>query len=144
MIKDISTSYKKIESKKRIKAAAFKVAGFVSFNDYDYAAEQKERLVQTGTAEQRVLTKAELYIDPSSDSADSCIRLCYRCGKRFVHKPWHYPLASFILCNSCCKEEEEKRDKKSREADLKEIAKWRSFKENDRTSQILDLFNRNY
>lgn len=138
VIKDLSDSYSKTASIK--KPTRIRRGFFVSFSSDDieeYADYSiKQSLVQTGTKEERALTRAELYLNPMDDG--SLTKVCYKCGKLFTAKPWFS--SSLWLCKNCDIEEE---TRVLEESVVESKVKWR-FKEQDRTQSIRDLINRNY
>lgn len=140
MIKDLSVSYKKLKpTQKRI--AHIRGSMYVDLSGKDNYAiedERKQELVQTGTKQDREAFRAEMYLNAVND--ESLTKFCYRCGKKFVPRPWDADNLGFI-CDDCNKKEEAKATQLTSSEQI--TSKW-NFVERDKTQHILDLFNRNY
>lgn len=140
MIKDLSSSYKKLKpTQKHI--AYIRGSMYVDLSGKDNYAiedERKQELVQTGTKQDREAFRAEMYLNAVND--ESLTKFCYRCGKKFVPRPWDANSLG-LICDDCEKKEEAKATQLTSSEQI--ISKW-NFTERDKTQHILDLFNRNY
>ena len=139
MIKDLSSSYSKMKhTKQRI---LYSGPIQISLSNEDSNAiedERKQELVQVGTKQEREAFRAEMYLNAVND--ESLTKFCYRCGKKFIPRPWHADNLGFI-CDDCKKKEEAKATQLTSSEQI--ASKW-NFAERDKTQQILDLFNRSY
>ena len=140
MIKDLSSSYSKMKhTKQRISY----MRGSIQFslsneNNNSIEDERKQELIQTGTKQEREAFRAEMYLNAVND--ESLTKFCYRCGKKFIPRPWHADSLD-LICDDCEKKEEAKTTQLTSSEQI--ASKW-NFAERDKTQQILDLFNRNY
>lgn len=140
MIKDLSSSYKKMKPTQKC-IARIQGSMYVDLSgkdNYVIEDERKQELVQTGTKQEREAFRAEMYLNAVND--ESLTKFCYRCGKKFVPRPWDANNLGFI-CDDCNKKEEAKVMQFNSSEQI--TSKW-NFAERDKTQQILDLFNRNY
>lgn len=139
MIKDLSSSYKKMKPTQKciVYIQGSMYANLSDKNNYAIEDERKQELVQTGTKQDRESFRAEMYLNAAND--ESLTKFCYRCGKKFVPRPWDANSLG-LICDDCKKNEEAKVKLTSSE---QITSKW-NFDERDKTHQILDLFNRNY
>ena len=107
MIKDLSSSYSKMKhTKQRILYMRGSIQ--ISLSNEDSNAiedERKQELVQVGTKQEREAFRAEMYLNAVND--ESLTKFCYRCGKKFIPRPWHVDSLGFI-CDDCEKKEEAK------------------------------------
>ena len=140
MIKDLSSSYKKLKPTQKciVYIRGSMHVNLSDINNYAIENERKQELVQTGTKQDREAFRAEMYLNAVND--ESLTKFCYRCGKKFVPRPWDANSLGFI-CDDCEKKEEAKAVQLSSFEQIN--SKW-NFAERDKTQQILDLFNRNY
>lgn len=140
MIKDLSSSYSKMKhTKQRISYMRGSIQFSLSNEDSNAIEnERKQELVQVGTKQEREAFRAEMYLNAVND--ESLTKFCYRCGKKFVPKPWDSNSLG-LICNECRKKEEAKATQLTSSEQI--ASKW-NFAERDKTQQILDLFNRNY
>lgn len=141
MIKDLSSSYSKMKhTKQRISYMRGSIQFSLSNEDSNAIEdERKQELVQVGTKQEREAFRAEMYLNAVND--ESLTKFCYRCGKKFIPKPWRADNLSFYLCDDCKKKEEAKATQLTSSEQI--ASKW-NFAERDKTQQILDLFNRSY
>ena len=140
MIKDLSSSYSKMKhTKQRISYMRGSIQFSLSNEDSNVIEdERKQELVQVGTKQEREAFRAEMYLNAVND--ESLTKFCYRCGKKFVPRPWHADSLG-LICDDCKKKEEAKIAQLDK--DTHSNVSWK-FVEQDNTQRILDLFNRNY